>query len=407
MKVLTDRPVRNDASGNANAGRERLVAFLADDVSERMVRQGITSLALPFSTVYRGGIEKAIAHLENTRSPLALIVDISGAEMPVSAVQRLAEVCEPGVALAVVGDRNDVGLYRDLVHAGVNEYIVKPMNRSLVQTTIDLLMGNGAAPSVPMSQKLGRVVSVVGTRGGVGATTIAANVAWMLANTDKRRVALIDLDFSFGDCALMLDVKQGGTLCDVLEHPERIDELLLKRAMILCGERLSLLMSEEQLGTARKINVQAFAPLFDLLRQEFHYVIVDVPRHSEFLGRMMELSNTRMIVTDQTLRGIRDTVRLRPYFDIPIAGQRNLVILNRAGEGGKEHFDLAAISEAMGLPIDATVPYHPKSVVAAANSGNPLAAGRGPVSQAIANIASELTGRSRDVKKSLIGRLFK
>jgi pilus assembly protein CpaE len=205
----------------------------------------------------------------------------------------------------------------------------------------------------------------------------------------------------------MLDVKQGGTLCDVLEHPERIDELLLKRAMILCGERLSLLMSEEQLGTARKINVQAFAPLFDLLRQEFHYVIVDVPRHSEFLGRMMELSNTRMIVTDQTLRGIRDTVRLRPYFDIPIAGQRNLVILNRAGEGGKEHFDLAAISEAMGLPIDATVPYHPKSVVAAANSGNPLAAGRGPVSQAIANIASELTGRSRDVKKSLIGRLFK
>jgi pilus assembly protein CpaE len=400
MSVSFDRRLSFDAGTSSQTGRERLLAFVADEASEKLIRQTISDLSLPFSTVYRGGIEKAISHLETSRSPFALIVDISGTEMAVGAVNRLAEVCEPGVAVAVVGDRNDVGLYRDLMHAGVADYVVKPLTRALVQTTLDQILGQQTTTPVPMSQKLGRVVSVVGARGGVGSTTVAANLAWLLANKDKRRIALVDLDISFGDCALMLDIKQGGGLREVLEHPQRIDDLFLDRAMVRSGERLSVLVSEEKLDMPARIDPGALNPLFELLRKQFHYVIVDLPRsNTQFLSHMMEMSNTRIIVTDQTAHAIRDTLRMRPFYDPPQQGQRNLVVLNRLGEQGKSHIDVKALADTIGLPIDLTIPYDPKSVVSAANAGTPVVQSNNRVTTALEALANELSGRKGALKE--------
>jgi pilus assembly protein CpaE len=312
-------------------------------------------------------------------------------------------VCEPGVSVVVVGDRNDVGLYRDLIRAGVSDYIVKPLTRSLVQSAIDTVLGASIPGSTPLSQKAGRVVTVVGARGGVGTTTIAANLAWYLANTENRRVCLVDLDVIYGDCALTLDIKLNSTggLREALESPTRIDELLVERAMVRSGDRLFLLGSEERLETSFRLEPESLEPLLEVLRKQFHYIVVDVPRgDGALLHRALELSNTRIVVLDQTARSIRDLLRLRSIIDAPQIGQRNLIVLNRLGEGGKADINLATLAETIGMPVDATVAFHPKSVVAAANAGKPIVGEKGPIAAAIATIAAELSGRHTARRRS-------
>src|SRR5262249_37787716 len=148
---------------------------------------------------------KAIQFLGTERSPENIIVDISGADMPASRIHDLAQVCEPGVTVIAIGDRNDIGLYRDLVGAGVTEYIVKPATPQLLAKALSrqsgLLEGN------PISRKLGKVIACIGARGGVGTTTLAINLAWYLANREKRRIVLLDLDLQNGDCALALNLR--------------------------------------------------------------------------------------------------------------------------------------------------------------------------------------------------------
>ncbi|HEV2676366.1 MAG TPA: AAA family ATPase [Aliidongia sp.] len=408
MSILPGRQGALESAHGTGKGRERFTAFLSDPQSEQTVQQCVTEMALSFSSVHSGGILRANAHLEKSRSPMALMVDISNTELPVNEVHRLAEVCEPGVSVVVVGDRNDVGLYRDLIRAGVSDYIVKPLTRSLVQSAIDTVLGSASPGTTPLSQKSGRVVTVVGARGGVGATTVASNLAWYLANKESRRVCLVDLDVHYGDCALTLDIKLDGSagLREALESPTRIDDLFLDRAMVRSGDRLFLLSSEEKLESPLRLDPAALAPLFEVLRKQFHYVVVDIPRdNGTFLHQMLDLSTTRVVVLDQTARAIRDTLRLRTIIDAPHLGQRNLVVLNRLGEGGKSEIGLATLADTIGMPVDATIAYHPKSVIAAANAGRPIAGEKGPIAASIANLASEMSGRHVAQRRPFWSRL--
>src|SRR5437764_13021257 len=141
----------------------------------------------------RGGIAKAVDHLGQQRSPYILIVDISGIDLPVSRINELAEGCERGVAVVAIGNRNEIGLYRDLLHAGVADYVVKPLNTQLLAKALASGRAHTGEAS-PIHKKLGTMVAFVGTRGGVGTTTLAVNMAGCLANRQSRRVPLVDLD---------------------------------------------------------------------------------------------------------------------------------------------------------------------------------------------------------------------
>src|SRR6202008_2787959 len=149
-----------------------------------------SSVLLGRSVIMRGGITKAIEYLSEQRSPHLLLVDISGIDLPLSKIQMLADVCEPGTNVVAIGDHNDVGLYRDLIDAGVSHYIVKPLTRELLAKALTPKLNSGEIGRSAL--KLGKLVSFVGARGGVGATTLAGNLAWYLANHQSRRVAFVD-----------------------------------------------------------------------------------------------------------------------------------------------------------------------------------------------------------------------
>ena len=392
-KSPLQNPVPIERSANkVPVGRAPLLAFVANAETERVVRECLAELAVAQSTTTRGGIAKAIDYLRAERSPNILIVDISGVELPVSQVHALANVCEPGVTVIAIGDRNEIGLYRDLLQAGVTDYIVKPLNTQLFARVLTARANTGDAR--PIYKKLGTVVSFVGARGGVGTTTLAANLAWYLANRQTRRVALVDLDLQNGDCGLALNIKATPGLREALVNPGRVDKILLERAMTPVGERLFVLSSEEPLRSDVEFTSEAVDTLVSVLRALFHFVIVDVPRiPSAPYRRAFEIADLRVIVADQTLRSVRDTVRLRAALPEDNAAHRDLLVINRHGEGGRRAVTLDEMHKVLELRPKSVIRFQPTLFAAMAGAARVAAARRGRFTDAIEALALELSGQ--------------
>lgn len=379
------------------AGRLPLIAFV-DAASERVLHEASMLGSLGRNLIMRGGIAKAIEYLGAQRSPHLLIVDISGADLPLSQIHTLADVCEPGVTVIAIGDRNDVGLFRDLTEAGVSDYIVKPLSRDLL--TKALAPRNSSGELSRATLKLGKMVAFIGARGGVGTTTLAANLAWHLANRQARRVALVDLDLQNGDCALLLNVSPTPGFRDALANPLRLDNLLLERILTPHGERLFVLGSEEPLLDNVQFTVSAVDTLFSVLRSQFHYVIVDVPRiPAPPYRRALGMADLRIVVADQTMRSVRDAVRLRTVFGEGAAEGRDLLVINRAGEGGHHAVSLKEMHTVLQVQPKAVIPLLPTLVTAAAHNGHVAAARRGKFADAMTALASELSGRTRQGRR--------
>jgi len=350
----------------------------------------------------RGGIARAVKQLATERSPHTLIVDVAGVELLLSQVHALAEVCEPGVNVVAIGTDNDVGIYRDLRQLGVTDYLVKPLNAQLLGRAINLRQT--PAQATPISQKLGKLIAVFGARGGVGTSTIAVNLAWHLANRHGRRVGLVDFDLQSGDCSLMLHVKATSGLSEALQNPARLDSLFLERAMAIHGERLFVLNSEESLRDDLRFEPDAAEALIHTLRQQYHYVIADVPRiYGEAYRRVMDLAMVRVIVADQTFHSVRDAVRLKNMLREGSTNHATLLVVNRGGEGGRKSLTLNDMREAAGLEPSCVIPYLPTHFAAASTAGELPVMRGGRFGAAIETLAQEISGKTSGATPDLPG----
>jgi len=376
------------------AGRLPVIAFVDAD-TERLLQE--SSLLPGRNQIIRGGITKAIDYLNEQRSPHLLFVDISGVELPLSKVQMLADVCEPGTNVIAIGDNNDVALYRDLVEAGVSNYIIKPLTRELLTKALAPKTNSGDMGRAA-ALKLGKMVAFIGARGGVGTTTLAANLAWHLANRQSRRVALVDLDLQHGDCPLLFNADTTPGLRDALANPLRLDPLLLDRIMTHHGERLFILGGEEPIQDHVQFTPAAVDTLFAVLRSQFHYVIVDVPRiPTPAYRRALEIADQRVIVVDQTMRSMRDAVRLKKMFGDTAAEQaehRNIFIVNRVGETGHGGLSLKEVNNVLQATPTSIVPFLPSLVTPAAHHATVAANKRGKFANGIGALALEISGRT-------------
>jgi pilus assembly protein CpaE len=369
------------------AGRLPLMAFV-DAESERVLQE--SSGLLGRCVITRGGIAKAIEYLSEQRSPQLLIVDISGVDLPLSKMQILADVCEPGTNVVAIGDENDVGLYRDLVEVGVSNYLIKPLTRDVLAKALapKPLPGDAARAGL----KLGKLVAFIGARGGVGTTTLAANLAWYLANRQSRRVALVDLDLQHGDCSLLFNIENTPGFRDALANPLRLDHLLLDRIMTQVGERLFVLGSHEPLDDNIKVTASSIDTLFSVLRSQFHYIIVDIPRiPSPAYRRALEIADRRIIVVDQTIRSMRDGVRVAKLFGDEA---ENIFVVNRVGEAGKHALSLKDIHGVLQIRPTSLVPFLPALVTPAAHHGLVATSKRGRFADAVGKLALEISGRA-------------
>ena len=242
-------PQAHGGAPRAQAGR--IVAFVTDPVTDGALRTGLSAVTEDLQ-MRRGTVLNAAKYLEREPAPQAIIVDISGLEDPLTALEALARVCPPDVTVAVIGENVDIGFYRLLLNeVGVAEYLPKPITRDAVERLLVRHFAPGHAVA-PMTRG-GHVVAVCGASGGAGATTMAVSIALELAGEVKANVALLDLNLQHGAAALMLGARPGPGLRIALEEPDKADTLLLERTAIRIDQRMHLVAADESLGSGISI----------------------------------------------------------------------------------------------------------------------------------------------------------
>lgn len=380
----------SDAPGNDS--REQYLAFVTDGASQDIVDRVFSEMMLPSAAIRKGDVQGAVKYLSEHRSPKLLLVDLTGAELPLSEINALADVCEPGVTVLTMGDRNDCGLFRDLLAHGVADYLVKPLTPQLLQKALVNATEHSGVAKAP--SKLGKLIAVVGARGGVGSTMVASSVAWLIANERRRRVALVDLDLQFGTVALSLDLEPANGFREALENPNRIDGLMLDRILVQHSDRMFVLSAEEAPDEALLIDYGAVDLLITELRSRFHFVIVDLPRGSgAATHQVLQGATDMLLVSDLSLAGMRDAMRLSSLLPTMNASCSISVIVNRTGEHKQGEMPRAEFEKGIGRKIDFTLPFDARTVAAATNFGQPVAGTKGPVAQGLHAVADKLCGQ--------------
>jgi pilus assembly protein CpaE len=382
-------------SGNAAAGdglsrpdRLAVLAFLSDPASEQVLRDGLGDLVANGIDIRRGNIKAAIAAMAKLQSPEVLIVDVSGEASPLRALGELSGVVEPGVRVLVIGETDDVDFYRQITRAfGVAEYIFKPITREAVARHFMPLITRKVLGED--ATRGGRVIAMMGTRGGVGATTIAGNVAWYLGMSGKRHTVFVDADLHMGSGALLLGGKAGPDLRLALENPDQIDAAFIDHAVQPVADRLHVLAGDENLQAPLRYIPGSARLLIEALRVRYNFIVLDlpflpIPSHRELLS----LAHHRVVVMDPTLASVRDALRLLALPNGPMQPQSPTLVLNRCGRPGG--LTRKQIEAALKAKIDVVFPDIPKQLNEFVGHGEPAVSHRGPFRQAIADLSRQI-----------------
>ena len=383
--------------------REQFLAFVADDDTYAVVDQVVGEMMLPHASIRQGGVKDAIKHLGEHRSPKLLLIDVSRlrpAACPTST--RWPTSASRGSPWSRSASRNDCGLFRDLLQHGVADYLVKPITPALLQKAIlcrDRAERRGQGQ--PEARQAGRGERDPGRRrrdhrGGER----------RLADRPRAPPAgrLVDLDLQFGTVALSLDLEPSHGLREALENPNRIDGLFMDRVLIQHSERLFVLSAEESPDETLLLDYGAVELLMTELRNKFHYVVVDVPRTSNACTQQMLQSATDLIlVTDLSLAGMRDTMRITGMLPTTNASCNTTLVVNRVGEHKQGEMPRAEFEKGVGRKLDLMLPFDAKTVAAATNFGQPVASGKGPVAAGLRELTERLCGPPVGAAKARAG----
>lgn len=353
-----------------------------------------------------GGVAAAIGYLSENVTPNLLIVESSlPAQEMLSQIDALAEHCDAGVQVMVVGTMNDIALYRQLVARGVSEYLVPPITPLQFIRSISSLFVDPEKPFV------GKSISVVGAKGGVGASTIAHNLAWSIAENGRLNTTLVDLDLSFGTTAL--DFNQEGTqsITDALLAPDRTDEAVISRLLTTATERLSLFTAPASVNEEYDVGPEAYDTVIQAVRGTVPYVVLDLPHiWSSWLRQTLVSSDEVILVCQPDLASLRngknilDRLRADRPNDMPPR-----LVLNMAGVPKRPEIPAKDFALAIGVEPEVVLNFDPGLFGTASNNGQMISEAQADAkaSLAIDHLASLMTGQAIDAPaKTFVQKLL-
>lgn len=349
--------------------------------------------------IQMGGATAAAEAYRTSPTPNVIIIEAEArGDDILHKLDQLAEVCDAGTRVIVVGRINDVTLYRELTKRGVGDYLISPIG------TLDVVRSVCGLFTAPEAKAVGRIIAVVGAKGGVGASTIAHNIAWAIARDLSLDAVVTDLDLAFGTAGLDYNQDPPQGIADAVFSPDRIDTAFVDRLLSKCTDHLSLLAAPATLERVYDFGEEAFDSTLDALRSSIPCVVLDVPHvWSGWARRVLISADDILVVAGPDLANLRNAKNL---VDLLRAARPNdhrpYYCLNQVGVPKRPEITPADFAKALEDQPLVVIPFEPQLFGTAANNGQMIAevSANHKTAEMFRQLAQVLTGRAEAKKKS-------
>src|SRR6266513_1556615 len=346
--------------------------------------------------IQMGGMAAAVEAYRTAPTPNVIILETEGRSDILTGLDQLATVCDSGTRVIVIGRINDVGLYRELVRRGVSDYVIVPVN------PLDVVRSICGLFSAPEAKAVGRIIAIVGAKGGVGASTVAHNVAWAIARDVGLDSVVADLDLAFGTAGLDYNQDPSQGIANAVFSPDRIDTAFVDRLLSKCTDHLSLLAAPATLERVYDFGDEAFDTIFDSLRITTPCIVLDIPHQwSGWTKRALIGADDILIVAEPDLANLRNTKNMLSMLAASRPNDRApLYCLNQVGLPKRPEIRVSEFAKAVESQPIAAIPFDSQLFGAAANNGQMIAeiAARHRTTEMFLQIAQRLTGRGETRK---------
>jgi pilus assembly protein CpaE len=326
------------------------------------------------------------------------------------ALQLITQLAQqvPDLPILAISARGDGQAILQALRSGAREFLTAPVVLEELLTALQRLQRsrspgesrNGNDTTIK-SRTESLVIAVLGSRGGVGCTSLAVNLGASLAQDPEHSVALIDLDLALGDADVALDLMADYTLADVALNIERLDMTFLRRSLSKHASGLSLLPHPVQMEDAGLIREDHLQRVIGLLRASYSHLVLDLSKSfSPTDVTALRMADVILLVAQLELSSLRNVVRMLLTMQADEEmGKKVQVVLNRVGSDCD--ISLKKAEETIGKSVYWQVPNDPRSMMEARNQGIPLLqyAPRSKVQLSIAGLAQALSGKQAGTQK--------
>ncbi len=341
-----------------------------------------------------GDVDQAARYYGDVTTPDLIVVEtaLSGEEL-LNQLDSLAENCDAGTHVLLVGSDNDIIQYRNLISSGISDYLLKPL---AIATLIEAAERIFIDPDQPVMAKL---IAFYGAEGGVGASTTAHNVGWAMGTQLDEDVTIVDLDVCFGTAAFAYNMEVGQGIEDMLETPDRLDPQLYARFVLRHSDRIGILGTKANLGNDANIDYESLEEVLNFVRQQAGIVLLDLPHiWTDWIHQVLVAADEAVIIGTQDLAALRDLKSIVETLDKE-RGEENKVkvILNHSGISKKTEVPVKEFEEAIGSEPVVVVPHDPVVFGQAANNGQMIGdtSAKHKAVEAFVELAKILTGKTQ------------
>ena len=354
-------------------------------------------LAKAHLSVHMGGIAAAIDAYHTAPTPNVIMLETEGHTDILAGLDELASVCDPGTRVIVIGTAADIAPYRELVRRGVNDYVIGPVE------VLDIVRSICSLFSASEAVTVGRMVAVVGAKGGVGASTIAHNIAWHIARDVALDSVVIDLDLAFGTAGLDYNQDPVQGIANAVFSPDRLDSSFMERLLAKCTDNLSLLAAPAALDQVYDFGADAFDSIFDTLRMTTPCIVLDVPHQwTAWTRRALVGADDILIVAEPDLANMRNTKNMMSMLKSARPNDRPpLYCINQVGMHKRPEIEVRAFAKTIESQPIATIAFDSRTFGEAANNGQMIVevAAKHRAARMFQQMARRLTGRSEPKQK--------
>jgi pilus assembly protein CpaE len=359
-----------------------------------------------------GGLSAAVDFYSSNPTPNLVIVEsrLAPGEL-FDALGGLAEVCDPSSKVVIIGHHNDVTLYRELVRSGISEYLVAPVSIADIIGVVSQIFVD------PTAEPLGKVVAFIGAKGGVGASTLAHNVAWTASALFKTETLLMDADLPFGTANMDFDQDPAQGMADAVFSTSRVDETMMDRLLTKCSEHLSMLAAPALLDRTYDMTGDSMAPLIEIAQRSTPLIVLDLPHvWNEWTKRTLMTADVVVIVAAPDLANLRNAKNMLDQLTALRPNDRKPhMVINQVGVPKRPEISVKEFTAPLGVIPAAVIPFEPQLFGNAANNGQMIGEmeSANPVATTLVELAHVVTGRA-EVKapkksslSSILGKLKK